>query len=926
MSIIFKIVQGGENVKKQALITIITTMFIVIFAGTVSAADWTVNPGDNIQTTIDGAADDDTITVNDNAGTAHTYNQNIVINKRNLTLKANGTVTLQTPNPNNPTIDIHSTGSYSTVKGFIVTGSTNNANIYLQMGVTNCNIIENTINNAFYGISLSRDSSTTISHNTISTTTYGIYVLDSIGTTINDNIISSVTNGIYFRDYCTFNTISQNTVTASNYAIFFQEYCTNNNILNNVVIGAYGIYLDDFSDNNILDGNEVTNCLYDGITMGASTGNTIRNNLITNNQRYGFWSNYYGNTITGNTIINNVRGVGLNNYLANGQHETINYNRIANNSLWNLIYLQPTSHGTPDARYNWWGSNVQSQVAAKISGTVTYDPWLYMTINANPTTINNGVNSLITVSFNNYSFNGEAYTEFDPSVGHIPDGTPVTFSLTNGPFGTLPLPLTVNTLDGIASIMFTATGTGVQDVNGTTDNQKLMVNIPILGAHAVLDIFFADYDEFANNNYNIVPITDPVNYLDRVVVVSKITNMGPNRINWLQYLDSWSTHLTGTNDLWSSWDATTWGHLAYTPTGPHTENVALLDSGHTQYVVIGAIVNAANTIITDTITTTSQTPNDFEGFDTASANLVVNPASYVDVYKEFRNNPWGSVITTAKFHDVVYAMVRVQNAGPDSTSLTLLDTLTGISWTGNYYVLSGSINPSEPTNWVFNDAANPFDGTQWNILTLSSLIGGNVKWLAIEGIINQVGTVSNFAQAVGQSAYPYQGFDSYTSELYVPSADLYIIITSNKGSTVVGEQFTVKYKLGNRGPDDAEKVTVTIPLPEGFVISKIEGDGTWQIAGNKIIWTLDQVKVGDPYLYITGWTTRPGNYQFTASIASETFNINSTGVSSFSINSQTPVNAASNTVGMQETGTPLPGIVLAILMVLGGIITTRKNQ
>lgn len=41
-------------------------------------------------------------------------------------------------------------------------------------------------------------------------------------------------------------------------------------------------------------------------------------------------------------------------------------------------------------------------------------------------------------------------------------------------------------------------------------------------------------------------------------------------------------------------------------------------------------------------------------------------------------------------------------------------------------------------------------------------------------------------------------------------------------------------------------------------------------------------------------------------------------------NAETTVNAA-NTIGMQETGTPLAGIALAILMVLGGFLSTRKK-
>jgi len=94
-----------------------------------------------------------------------------------------------------------------------------------------------------------------------------------------------------------------------------------------------------------------------------------------------------------------------------------------------------------------------------------------------------------------------------------------------------------------------------------------------------------------------------------------------------------------------------------------------------------------------------------------------------------------------------------------------------------------------------------------------------------------------------------------------------------------------------------------MPIPDGFVISSISGDGTWTIVGNTIIWTMKNVIVGDPFLYISGWTTGPGIYLFSASIASDTFS-NSRGVNSLSLNSVPQVNAASvtsNTVGMQTT-------------------------
>ena len=64
-------------------------MFLMLISimGTVSAANYTVNPGDSIQSAIDNASSNDTIIVNDNNGSAYTYTENLVINKT-LQLKA----------------------------------------------------------------------------------------------------------------------------------------------------------------------------------------------------------------------------------------------------------------------------------------------------------------------------------------------------------------------------------------------------------------------------------------------------------------------------------------------------------------------------------------------------------------------------------------------------------------------------------------------------------------------------------------------------------------------------------------------------------------------------------------------------------------------------------------------------------------------
>ncbi len=156
------------------------------------------------------------------------------------------------------------------------------------------------------------------------------------------------------------------------------------------------------------------------------------------------------------------------------------------------------------------------------------------------------------------------------------------------------------------------------------------------------------------------------------------------------------------------------------------------------------------------------------------------------------------------------------------------------------------------------------------------------------------------------------------------TSNLYIKITSDKNNPAVGKTFTLTYKLGNKGPDDATNVTITIPLPEGFVISEIKGDRIWTINGNTITWTLTNVPVGDPYLYISGKVLKPGSYVFGSFISSEDYNIDSEGVTPITINAVSQVKAASKTIPMQETGLPIAGLVLAVLAVFSGLVTSKK--
>jgi uncharacterized repeat protein (TIGR01451 family) len=274
-------------------------------------------------------------------------------------------------------------------------------------------------------------------------------------------------------------------------------------------------------------------------------------------------------------------------------------------------------------------------------------------------------------------------------------------------------------------------------------------------------------------------------------------------------------------------------------------------------------------------------------------------------------------VTTANVGDLVQYTITAHNNGPDdATGLEIVDILpTGLDFVsasdgGIYDALSRTIT--------------------WTIGTLAN---GNDVIRTFNATVNVDMVGSNIINVVNETHTEYPNNSTTNCTIYVPKANLYIEITSDKDNPTVGEKFTVTYKLGNKGPDDALNVSVIIPIPEGFHVLRIYGDGNWTVNANgTITWTFTNVAVGDPYLHLYGYASGEGDILFTASIFSDTYNANTIGVNSLTIQilpeETSQVNAATTetTVGMQNTGIPLPGMVLAILMVLGGLISTRKKQ
>ena len=168
-----------------------------------------------------------------------------------------------------------------------------------------------------------------------------------------------------------------------------------------------------------------------------------------------------------------------------------------------------------------------------------------------------------------------------------------------------------------------------------------------------------------------------------------------------------------------------------------------------------------------------------------------------------------------------------------------------------------------------------------------------------------------------------------------PASYLYLNVTSSKSNPTVGEMFVLTYKLSNSGPDNATNVTMSFQIPAGLeFVSATVDNGTWSYnpANRTVTWTLSNVAVGDPYLYLTVRALGSGSYTITPTITSDTYNRNTDPLTPFTVNvqaknnSNNTVNAATTTktVPMQHTGMPVAGLILAILAIFGGMLPRRK--
>mgnify|MGYP001014771930 CR=1 FL=1 len=409
--------------------------------------------------------------------------------------------------------------------GTIINGSNTNWMFNIQSGtvtiqsltfVNGTNYGDYNVNNYGGGaIYNSEDATTTINDCTFKGNTgyYGGAIMNDGTLTVNRStfIGNSADEGgaIYQCDgtaRITDSTFTGNTAYYEGGAIYMDSYTTT------TITGCT------FTGNTAALGGAIANPYGYAVTFNM-TNSTLKNNKAVKQQKseeltrglggglYLSPRGSYSYKISGNHFLNNV-GSGI--YIQNFQTPMfslskdsapftnellINFNRFYGNTPYGVYYNNTTSmmpksfsaapvssNPVLDAKYNWWGSNSgPNTVGADKTNleSTYYAPWIVMRLSPTNVLMNGGTTTKLTANFF-YDSNG---TYHDPANGHVPDGTPVTFTTSLGQVGSQTI--TKYTVNGIATAVLRAWNAAGDPVSGmafitaTVDAQTLSGSVNI---------------------------------------------------------------------------------------------------------------------------------------------------------------------------------------------------------------------------------------------------------------------------------------------------------------------------------------------------------------------------------------------------------------------------------------------------------------
>ena len=655
------IVKGGENVQKNtrtAQMFIFAIIFTLAIMGAASAAD---NSSSNLT-----AQDSSTMVSNDSTNS----NNSAQVDVQNQTgtdpqIEHNGVI--------NPTI-------YPNIQA-AVTAAQSGDTIWLENGATftgtdntQITISKNLIFDVFGGGTATIDGSGT---------NWGFYISPGYTVTFNNIIFQNLVKNSFGAAIANEGVLS---VTACTF--------TGNNAPYSGAIGNTGTctitdctFTSNSATNNggaiANDGTlTVTGSTFTSNTAGSSGGAIASDGTLNIEQCTFIGNNAFEGGAISNLIIGPNRGTAQ-----------IHYSRIVDNTAVNGNAIYNPLGCFVNAEYNWWGSN--NGASGSNYGIVDADPYIMLRLTASPTTINNGDTSTVIADLTRDNYN-------NPLTGTLPDGIPVTFTLTNGPYGSLATPFTRYTNAGQASIIFTAddpNAPDTQNVRATVDNQQVTCGI-LINPTAKLVI-----TKTANQAiYNVG---------DNAIYNIDVLNNGPNTATNVVITDTVPAGLT--------FVSATQGGVWDLATRTITWTVDNLASGAHFLATVTATVTAD--AAAKTLTNTLQAKND-QMVDPVSTTASIHiPSAALELTKTVNTK-------TPRIGDTVIYTLIVQNHGPDAaTSVKVTEVVpTGLKFVGVDSVNYGTYDPNT------------------GVWTIGNLPANEVAKLVLRFTAERAGTIENKAK------------------------------------------------------------------------------------------------------------------------------------------------------------------------------------
>ena len=442
-----------------------------------------------------------------------------------------------------------------------------------------------------------------------------------------------------------------------------------------------------------------------------------------------------------------------------------------------------------------------------------------------------------------------------------------------------------------------------------------------------------NYDHNDTNNQTNTTITVPPasdltitktvdnptpHYLDNITYIITVHNNGPDsaiNVNVTDILPSGLRYIFDNSNGSYNPNTGLW-------------NIGTLTNGSSAILNILAQVIVSNTQITNIATVNGTNYDHNDTNNQTNTTITVPPASDLTITKTVDNS-------TPDYLETITYTITVHNNGPDNaTGVVSHDVLP----TGLRYISDNS-----------NGSYNPTTGL-WTIGNLAN--GANAVLHILAQVIVSNTTITNIANVTATEYDQNSTNNEINTTITVPpSSDLGIAITVDNAYPQYLDYVEFTLTAHNYGPDDSPNVKVYFTAPAGlrYVSDDSNGafnstTGLWSIGYmatntlavmhlvmqamvSNVQMTVEAVITDPDPVYAAGYyDPNPDNNRASVSVrpysVSDPDNPSTTNPNT---SSGKYYGSSGKTIGMQTTGIPLGGILLALLAIFTGICVSKQR-